>query len=147
MASTLEATAIGYLVRDAFYTETKKNGEALERPFAKFRLLHTPYAGKDKQGDTISVDVTVNGPQAKVVRDYGKKGTQVAVFGEIRSNKVAIDKDGKQVKDRSGNLVINMEMDGRVFRLLGRASDNGSTGESGGAPAVTTEVAEDDSPF
>jgi len=149
MAGLLQATGVGYLVRDPYYTDVKKDGTKLERPFSKFRILHEPYVGANNTAETIAIDVTVNGPMANTVRDYAKKGTKVLVMGPVKKVEVAM-KDGQVVKANTGKIIVNFEMEAREFQLLDSKPANGEA-SNGARQAVAAgggnEVVEDDAPF
>ncbi len=125
----------GYLAKDVYFQDKKKDGTPLERPFAKVRLLFTPYVGKDKQAQTIAYDVLLNGNDAITANKYLKKSSHVLIEAEPRSLTVAIDKEtNKPIKTQAGEYIINFELEGKKLQLLDRKGDNVG-GESDGVMA------------
>lgn len=74
----LEAQVIGRLGHDPSERETK-NGDL----FVVMSVAASLYRGKQKEKETVWVDVTIwNEHTARFIKDYAKKGDMVCVTGE-----------------------------------------------------------------
>jgi hypothetical protein len=113
--SALLITATGFLAADPkgeIKMETVNGQERVSfSSWARFRVLHNPY-GKDKDKNPyapVGVDFVCFGRNAQVAMNFLKSGSCPTVFGHVKSNALAIGKDGQPIKTKDGRYIVNME--------------------------------------
>jgi single-stranded DNA-binding protein len=124
MARFAKLTAVGYLVEDP----RKFGGDNGSAVVARYKIIHNP-AGKDRQGNEragIPVSCVSFGKQAETILTNAKKGSQILISGDLTTNQVAM-KDGQPVKYKTGDFVIEMEVNVNDFQFLDKKSDSEPT--------------------
>ena len=126
----------GRLGRDPEIRETK-SGTAV----TTIRLATDQYRGKDDDGNAIREaewhNVVVWGGTATFLGDYAKKGSQIAVRGELQTRSYESDGVTKYVTEVKAH-----EVD-----LLSGPSAASSNGDGATAEAAPAAAGEDDFPF
>jgi single-stranded DNA-binding protein len=140
--SFAQVTTTGWLVADPYYTAA----EGTKGAYARFKILHNPLGRTRDGGDRppVGIDVVCFGKTADTVNKYAKKGTQVLVSGRLVSNELALDKETKApIKTKTGEYIINLQVEAQEFQLLGSKADNPATATMATASVGAADPAAD----
>lgn len=134
----LNMTVIGNLGTDP-QTKQTTNG----KQFCYFSVAHNKYMGKDKEPETVWVNVTVFDEfKAKIIAEHVRKGDKIYLKGDPEAD--SYEKNGETRVSLKLIVGFNSEME-----LLGKAEGraNTSSNAGGGSDDYADEPIDDDIPF